>query len=517
VATEAHRPTNATLVRDFAAFPQLEIVNKAAPSIAASAASPVADTVEFWHVPDSRWSQFGLVAADFLLLTINALAAFYIRFLSLRPQPWHSFKIHGIWFSREHLAMMLSFGTFTVLFCHSYGLYRLQLTRSKLDQTLALWKSIILAGLLFAVFITLGGAGTFPLVVLGMAGLLDAVTLPGWRLARRQMFELRVAQGQAVRNVLIVGSGESGQKLAHYLETHARMGYVFRGFLDQHVSADERVLGGIEALPQVARAQFIDEVFITLPLDRDLVREVALQARRRHLDVKIVPDLFADLTRRAPLSYMGEVPVLALHREPIPAIALFMKRVTDVMGSALLLAISSPLLLAIAIAIYLDSRGPALYRAYRIGKKGRRFTFYKFRTMVNNADELRARLRAMNERQGPFFKIANDPRITRVGRILRKYSLDELPQLWNVLKGDMSLVGPRPPIEDEVDQYSLEHLRRLDVTPGITGLWQVEARSDPSFEKNIALDLEYIENWSPTMDLKILLRTVPAVFKGVGQ
>ena len=136
--------------------------------------------------------------------------------------------------------------------------------------------------------------------------------------------------------------------------------------------------------------------------------------------------------------------------------------------------------------------------------------------MVANADALKDELRHLNERQGPFFKIGNDPRLTRVGRFLRKYSLDELPQLWNVLKGEMSLVGPRPHPVDDYEQYTLEHLRRLDVTPGITGLWQVSARHDPSFEKNMALDLEYIESWGPWLDLKILLRTVPAVFKGSG-
>jgi len=512
VATEAQRPTTISALRNFVAeVPQLEVVR---PSSGAPAEK---DAAELWHVPDSRWARLGLITIDFLLLAINSLAAFYIKFLFRKPYQPGMYRIHGIWFSREHLALMLLFGTFTVLFCHNYGLYRLQPNRSKLDETLSVWKSLVLAGLLFAIFISLGGSSTFPLMVLVFAAALDMATLAGWRVVRRGMFELRVAQGQAVRNILIVGVSDAGRKLANYFERNRRLGYVVRGFLDAAPADDVHVLGRLDDLPQVARAHFIDEVFITQPLDREVVREVALQARRSRLDVRIVPDLFTDLTRRAPLSYMGEVPVLAVHREPIPAIALFFKRIMDVAGSGLLLLISAPLMAIIALAVRFDSEGPALYRSVRIGKKGRRFAFYKFRTMVNNADELRARLRAMNERQGPFFKIANDPRITRVGRILRKYSLDELPQLWNVFKGDMSLVGPRPPIEDEVDQYSLEHLRRLDVTPGITGLWQIKARRDPSFERNIALDLEYIENWSPTMDVKILLQTIPAVLKGVGE
>jgi lipopolysaccharide/colanic/teichoic acid biosynthesis glycosyltransferase len=177
----------------------------------------------------------------------------------------------------------------------------------------------------------------------------------------------------------------------------------------------------------------------------------------------------------------------------------------------------SPILLLAGLTIKLDSKGPILYRAPRVGKKGRRFLCYKFRTMIPNADEVKSELRSQNERKGPFFKISNDPRMTRVGGFLRKYSLDELPQLWNVLKGDMSLVGPRPHPVDDFQCYSLEHFRRLDVTPGITCLWQLDARHDPSFEKALALDAQYIDHWSYLLDFKILLRTVPAVLKGSGR
>jgi len=164
----------------------------------------------------------------------------------------------------------------------------------------------------------------------------------------------------------------------------------------------------------------------------------------------------------------------------------------------------------------MDSKGPIFYRAKRIGRKGRTFDCYKFRTMVINADKLKEQLAHMNERDGILFKITNDPRITKVGTRLRKYSLDELPQLYNVIKGDMSLVGPRPPIAAEVEKYDLSHLRRLDVLPGITGLWQVEARQDPSFDSYISLDTAYVENWTLLLDLKILLRTVGVVVMGTG-
>ena len=166
------------------------------------------------------------------------------------------------------------------------------------------------------------------------------------------------------------------------------------------------------------------------------------------------------------------------------------------------------MLLAVAIAVKLDSPGPIFYSSERIGKKGRVFRCIKFRTMVRDADKRRADVMHMNERDGVLFKISNDPRITTVGRFLRKYSLDELPQFFNVLKGDMSIVGPRPPLASEVQEYKLSHLRRLDVMPGITGLWQVQARQDPSFDSYISLDVAYIDNWSIWLDLKIIVRTI---------
>ncbi|HKF20743.1 MAG TPA: sugar transferase, partial [Candidatus Angelobacter sp.] len=196
---------------------------------------------------------------------------------------------------------------------------------------------------------------------------------------------------------------------------------------------------------------------------------------------------------------------------------LFIKRLMDVCLATLALIVGAPAMLAAAAAIKLDSHGPAIYTAWRVGRKGRKFRCFKFRTMVADADQKKDTLRHMNQREGATFKIANDPRITRVGRILRRYSIDEWPQFFNVLKGDMSVVGPRPHPVDDFEQYQLADLRRLDVLPGITGLWQVSARHDPSFEKNVMLDLEYIQNWTIWMDLKIVLKTIPEVLGGSGR
>jgi len=193
-----------------------------------------------------------------------------------------------------------------------------------------------------------------------------------------------------------------------------------------------------------------------------------------------------------------------------------MKRVMDIVLSTIIMIVLAPALLTIAVMVKLDSEGPIFYRAGRIGRKGRVFTCFKFRTMVADAEKIKAQLAHLNERKGLLFKISNDPRVTRLGARLRKYSLDELPQLFNVFRGDMSLVGPRPPLASEVEKYKLDHLRRLDVLPGMTGLWQVEARQDPSFDSYISLDTAYVENWNLMLDMRILARTVGVVVSGTG-
>jgi exopolysaccharide biosynthesis polyprenyl glycosylphosphotransferase len=267
----------------------------------------------------------------------------------------------------------------------------------------------------------------------------------------------------------------------------------------------------------VARQHFVDEIFITAPTDQERVTRLALQARRQRLNVNVVSHTYDDLAWKAPVGHFLGYPILQLHHEPISISGLFTKRLLDLMLSILLIVLTFPIAALTALAIKLDSVGPVLYVSVRVGKKGRIFKFYKFRTMVHDADRLKPDLLHLNERNGLLFKISDDPRVTRVGRLLRKFSLDELPQLWNVLRGEMSMVGPRPPVPDEYDHYSLDYLRRMDVTPGITGLWQVSARTDPSFERYVSLDLEYIERWNFLLDCRILFKTLPAVLRGTGQ
>jgi exopolysaccharide biosynthesis polyprenyl glycosylphosphotransferase len=322
--------------------------------------------------------------------------------------------------------------------------------------------------------------------------------------------------------VIIVGTGAEAHALRHHLQSIRQLGYVFKGFVDlpnddgKVVDSTGEVLGTIDSLFDHARKHFVDEIFFTSPGERGVVKEVMERARDHGIDFRVVPDLYDGLAWNSKIEYIGQFPTIPLHRGHVPEIALVMKRLIDIVVSILALVILSPILLAIAIAVRLDSPGPVLYASERIGKKTRVFKCFKFRTMVRDGDRRRGEILHMNERQGILFKMTNDPRITRMGRLLRKYSLDELPQFFNVLRGDMSIVGPRPPIASEVKQYELSHLRRLDVTPGITGLWQVQARQDPSFDSYISLDVAYIENWSVWLDIKIILRTIGVVFAGTG-
>jgi exopolysaccharide biosynthesis polyprenyl glycosylphosphotransferase len=319
-----------------------------------------------------------------------------------------------------------------------------------------------------------------------------------------------------MRNVLIVGAGGLGRRLADHLEKHPELGRSVCGFLDDRKLPGKGVTGRTSDLAELARAGFVDEIILAGPHDREKTLRVVRAAQQLRLDVKMAPDLFGyEPTRET--ERIGDMPLFSLHEERLPVAGLFLKRALDVAGAGGVLILMAPVLVLLAILIGLDSPGPVLYAALRAGRKGRPFRCYKFRTMVGDADTLKKGLRERNQRQGPCFKIKDDPRITRVGRVLRRYSLDELPQLWNVLRGEMSLVGPRPHPLDDYSAYAIEHLPRLDVIPGMTGLWQVTARRDPSFEAGLNLDIEYIHRWSLGMDLRILLKTAAVVLRGSGE
>ena len=388
--------------------------------------------------------------------------------------------------------------------------YSLSLVRA------GLLKCFFLSAAVMLVMTMVADERYLPRNLLGFTTLSTLVGLLSMRYGMQRQNMKRIERGIGTQHVLIVGAGEIGRAFQRYLEENRHLGKIFCGFVDSSQLSNPNWLGTPDDLPRIVKEHFIDEIYFTPGISRDLIMDVAMQARQERISVNVVPDLYDGLALGAGVSRVGEVPVLELNHLPNRSLALFFKRVMDLCIAVPALLVCAPVMLISALAIKLDSPGPVFYAASRVGRKGRRFRCYKFRSMVADADVRKDDLRQMNERNGATFKMANDPRITAVGHFLRKYSIDELPQLFNVLRGEMSMVGPRPHPVDDYNLYQLEDLRRLDVLPGITGLWQVSARRDPSFEKNVLLDLEYIENWNVILDLKIALRTIPEVFRGSG-
>jgi exopolysaccharide biosynthesis polyprenyl glycosylphosphotransferase len=428
----------------------------------------------------------------------------------LSSSPWQSL-FYLCWFTLS-----------LVLVSRRLHLYApIQLRNTLHDQRLTI-QACCTAGLLLsgALYLARGQVVSRAVVLLTIT--FTAVLLCTRRLVWRAIVYRRYERGIETRNILVVGTGRVSQALRHHIESIRHLGYTFKGFvhLPGHdpdaAAASADVLGTVDEVLELARKHFVDEIFLAAPCERSLVKRLVQQAREASVDIRVVPDLYDGLAWNSPIEYIGQFPTIPLHRGEVPVMGMVMKRLLDIALSSVALVVLSPVLLAIAIAVHTDSTGPIFYLSERIGKKGRVFGCIKFRTMVPDAERRRTEVLHMNERDSVLFKITNDPRITRTGRFLRKYSLDELPQLINVLRGDMSMVGPRPPIASEVKRYELNHLRRLDVVPGVTGLWQVQARQDPSFDSYISLDTAYIENWSLWLDIKILVRTIGVVVAGTG-
>jgi exopolysaccharide biosynthesis polyprenyl glycosylphosphotransferase len=463
--------------------------------------------------------QMSYVAIDLTFVCLGAIAAYGARFgfaNHLDIEIVSAQRLIHQAYTRAYPAFLLLYVVLIVMACISQHLYRTSREIRALEESLKVARAVGFATVLLVLFVFVSGNKEISRMVVVSAGVANVGTLAGWRYAKRLYVLKRVRRGEGVSRALIIGAGKVGQTLALWLENNRQLGYSICGFLDAHPNGDARVLGSIHDLKKVALEQFVDQLFVTLPADREVVKEIWVEARRLRLNLNVVPDIYDGLGWRAPIRSIGGFPIIELHGQPIPAFGLAMKRVLDVVVASVGLILSAPLLAIAALWIRVDSRGPAIYSALRVGKKGKKFHCYKLRTMVEEADAQKEKLRGENERNGPFFKMENDPRVTRCGRQLRKYSIDELPQLVNVLRGDMSLVGPRPHPVDDYERYTLEHLRRLDVRPGITGLWQIKARRDPSFDATMMLDMDYIENWSLRMDIGILAKTIPAVLRAEG-
>jgi exopolysaccharide biosynthesis polyprenyl glycosylphosphotransferase len=351
------------------------------------------------------------------------------------------------------------------------------------------------------------------------------LVLLAFRFSIQALFAQVHRAGYDLRRVVIVGANPRTSHLISTLESHRGLGYMVGGVFDD-VPERAKFLkplntpyaGTTATLSEALDSGNVDEVYVSLPFrsQYEAIQAIAQKCESAAVPVHLVADFFPVQIAKSRLMMLEDIPLLSLSPICEAHLQLALKRFIDFVGSSVLIVALSPLLLALAVLIKLDSRGPVFFRQERVGQNQRRFRMIKFRSMIANAEELKKAVEALNEADGPVFKIKRDPRITRIGAYLRRFSLDELPQLFNVWVAEMSLVGPRPPIPAEVEKYTWSQRRRLSVKPGMTGLWQVSGRSDVSFKEWVEMDLSYIDTWSLWQDLAILLRTFKVVVTGRG-
>ena len=458
------------------------------------------------------------ILIDIILLSLSLFIACWIREGTL------SFDVtpHNIFFDPINpFRFLFLFWILVIIFVNNaHGLYQ---TKREIIETVEVWevvKSVFLSSLMMIVAIFVVKLSNFPRSILFLATALAFGSLSLWRILKRLLVEYLVIRGYNNFNVLIVGAGKIGDALVKEIRKKPSLGLNIAGYLDDFKqnnpkSGEPKILGKISDFPKIGRREFINKVFITCYCDGEVFLKLLEQAKSLGIAVRVVPHGFELISGEFSKYNIGFIPILEYcDGEAYPKQA--GKRIFDFIAGICLAACVSPILFVIAVLIKWNSPGPIFYLSKRYGRGGRMFHMFKFRSMRADADKIVDQVRNQNEVDGPIFKIKKDPRVTKIGKILRKYSLDELPQLFNVIKGDMSLVGPRPLPISQIQKEDLRQLQRLEVRPGITGLWQIRGRSDISFVRLVKWDIWYINNWSFWLDLNILLQTVPVVFKGKG-
>lgn len=486
----------------------------------------------------------GLVALDVLIAWLSFIVAFRWREGHAVLMPSEAGGAAWMWSVRfaPYAALLVFVLPIRVLALRYYDLYRLRGEFSFVEDGVRVFKATAIGSLLIvaAAFLYRGGfqfrAFSYARGVFVFDFMLALVAFGSVRVL------VRLAQTYARRRdvnlipTLVVGRGPEAALFIKEMRERSELGYRVIGVIESG-AIDARgvpemfegvpVVSDLEGLPEAIREAGANEVIITDPnVSGDALFDVMMRCgRRRGVEFRIAPNLFNCLPRKTEIDQIGALPMITLFREPLSGVARIAKRASDIFIAAFAIALFSPLWLVIAVAIKLTSKGAIFYKQERVGMDGRVFLFYKFRTMQAGADDATHREYQrqfisghpeanMGDTERPVYKLHADARVTNVGRVLRRLSLDELPQLLNVLRGDMSVVGPRPPIPYEVEAYELWHRKRLDMKPGLTGLWQVSGRNRLTFDEMVRLDLFYIENWSPLLDLKIILRTLPVMLRG---
>jgi exopolysaccharide biosynthesis polyprenyl glycosylphosphotransferase len=468
-----------------------------------------------------------LLAADLAAVTGAFLLAYWLRDTLV---PWLGVRPQDLYPLRLYLPLLpLALALWGLLLSRA-GAYRSHRTISLLEEAWSVLRVAAFATVLFVLFVyalrldeALLGRDKLSRLWLLFFTALSAALVLGQRTLVRLLSRYVRSRGYNYRNILIAGSGPVAASIVDAIEQHRHWGYHLVGLVGENGAvtdpglAGRVLLGGLGDLPELVVREVVDEVIFAVEgTDLDRLEDLILQLEEQGVVVRLALDLFPHARARVRIGDLEGWPLLTFSAAPSSPFLLGLKRGMDLAMSLLLLVLALPAMGLIALAIKATSGGQVLFRQTRCGLNGRRFTLYKFRTMIEDAEVRRAELAHLNEMSGPVFKARRDPRITPLGRLLRRFSLDELPQLWNVLAGSMSLVGPRPPIPEEVAQYESWQRRRLSMRPGLTCLWQISGRNELDFDRWMELDLEYIDRWSPLLDLQILLKTVPVVLSGRG-
>ena len=460
--------------------------------------------------------RLALMLGDGVSAALVFLALSYIRFGS---EAWMEFWTRtGI--DIRLAAIIFGIGWVVTLWYH--GLYRLRVRWQLRTEAKDIARSTILyAAVTLASLFVIHRDDVSRLFLLAIFTVQPIVTFVERSILRFAFSYLR-ERGYNTRYMLVVGTGRLAQDFADLVEARPTLGISVIG----HVSVPTEgqpvvtrpILGPIEKIEEIFQSNIVDEVAACLPRESaGFLEPVASLAADEGKTVRIPIDMHEGALLNAREEEFEGLLIRSLVHDGQREAGLAIKRLIDIVGAAVGLVVLSPVMLGTAIAIRLRDGSPVLFRQTRVGLHGRPFSIVKFRTMAPDAEQRLHEVAHLNERSGAAFKATNDPRLSRVGRTLRKTSIDELPQLWNVLKGEMSLVGPRPPLPSEVVEYDIWHRRRLSMKPGITGLWQVEMRHEPSFDRWVELDLNYIDRWTLWLDLRILLRTMPSVLMARGR
>ncbi len=482
-----------------------------------------------WHI----FEVVAMVLLDATLIGASFGLAYFMRYYVLFKSHLLVFLRHNIESSLAHSAdsytplnnfvgLEISIVIGLIAIFTIRGLYKIRLTGSWFRQVWTIASSATLGLVFLITYFFIFQPPSSSRLLVPFVWVMVIIVLSLWRLIVSAAMGLLYRHGLGETRLLVVGSGRLGKMIMQHIAASPNLGFHIVGFLNDTSEPPSdfgrfKMLGTLEDLGMVIRSMQIDEVIIALPstMHHQSIKSVRL-CEKLGASFKLVPDLYEVSLSRIDMEAVEGIPLISIKQVSLNTLQRIITGFVDISVSLLLLVLGSPLWLCIALAIRLNSPGEIVYKQTRIGLDGRPFKVYKFRSMYKNADQFLASLWVKNEAQGPLFKLRDDPRITPVGKFLRRTSLDEFPQIINVLRGEMSLVGPRPPLPGEVAQYEEWQKGRLAIKPGMTGLWQVRGRSNLSFDEGVLMDLYYIENWSLRLYFLVLFRTIPAVLTNRG-